>query len=150
VDVIRFFWWSPLSTGPTPTVNDMAGAAGTLMDTHLLPVQQRFNKQIVISAAYYAVDGAATQCLKRDDGQCYAYEAFNPGSAEAVRFALDLQEQADIYNALLYAVNDRTWVTGFSTFGYNPVALLRDKSISVRGKPAEAMLSAWFPKLQGR
>jgi hypothetical protein len=150
VDVIRFFWWSPLSSGNTPGVNDMAGAAGALMDAHLLPVQQRFNKTIQISAAYYSADGAATQCLKRDDGQCYAYETFNPGSAEAARYALDLQEQADIYNALLYAVNDRNWVMGFSAFGYNPVAVLRDKSISVRGKPAEAILSAWFPKLQGK
>ena len=28
--------------------------------------------------------------------------------------------------------------------------LLRDKSLSVRGKPAESVLAAWYPKLEGR
>jgi hypothetical protein len=63
---------------------------------------------------------------------------------------MDLQEQADVYNGLLTAVNTRAYLAGFFTFGYNPVAALRDKSLSVRGKPAEAVLAAWYPKLQGK
>jgi len=149
VDVIRVFWWSALSASNAAAVNDMAAAAGGLMDAQLLPLQQRFNKPVHINAAYYAADGAATQCLKRTDGQCYSFEDFNPGGLDTP-FALDLQEQADIYTALLTAVNERGWVSGFSSYGYNPVATLRDKSLSVRGKPAEAVLSAWYPKLQGR
>ena len=65
-------------------------------------------------------------------------------------YALDLAEQGDVYQALLLAVNDRPWVSGLFSFGYNPAVVLRDKSVSVRGKPAEDILAAWFPKLQGR
>jgi hypothetical protein len=128
----------------------MAAAAGTLLDAQLFPVQQQFKKPVEIVAAYYAADGAATQCLKKPDGQCYSFEDFNPGAPDISQYSLDLQEQADVYNALLTAVNGRSWVSGFYSFGYNPVVTLRDKSLSVRGKPAEAVLAAWYPKLQGR
>ena len=150
VDVIHFSWWSPLAGSNKPSSDELAMAAGSLMDTQLFPIYQRFQKPLHISAAYYSADGAATQCLKREDGQCHAFEDFNPERVDVARYGLDLQEQADIYNALLTAVNGRPWVAGFSAFGYNPVVTLRDKSISVRGKPAEAVLAAWYPKLQGR
>lgn len=148
VEVIRFFWWGMLTTTTTPNVNDLMTTAGNLLDTHLLPIQQQFQKPIQISAAYYAADGAATQCLKRENGECYSYEDFNPNARDVSRFSLDLQEQADIFSGLLNAVNTRAWVSGFSVFGYNPQVALRDKSISVRGKPAEAVLAAWYPRLK--
>jgi hypothetical protein len=150
VDVIRIFWWAPLSGGPTPTVNDLAINAGGFLDTRILPVQQRFQRGVLIVPAYLSADQSATQCLKRDDGQCYSFEDFNPDRLDAARYTLDLQEQADIYNGLLTAVNSRPWIAGFFAYGYHPAAALRDKSISVRGKPAEAVLSSWYPKLQGR
>lgn len=150
VDVIRIAWWGALASNATPLVTDMTASAGALMDTNLLPLSQRFNKPIVISVAYYSADGGVTHCLKRADGQCHSFEDFGPNTNAASAYALDLQEQADAYSAVLTALNDRPWLTGFSSFGYNPVAILRDKSISVRGKPAEAVLSAWFLRLQGR
>ena len=42
------------------------------------PLSTRFNKPFVLSVAYLAADGAATQCLRRPDGQCYAFEALAP------------------------------------------------------------------------
>jgi hypothetical protein len=115
----------------------------------LRPLQQRFNKPLLLSAAYLSVDGAATQCLRRPDGQCHAFEDFSPSAPDVSTYALDLAEQGDIYQALLTAVNERPWVGGLFSFGYNPMAELHDKSVSVRGKPAEDILAAWFPKLQG-
>jgi hypothetical protein len=149
VDVIRLFWWSALSQSNSASIADMANTAGALMDAQVAPVFQRFNKPIHLVTAYYSADGVATQCLKRDDGQCRSYEDFNPGGPDTP-YALDLQEQADIYTALLTAVNARPWVGGFFAYGYNPMATLRDKSLNIRGKPAEAVLSAWYPKLQGK
>jgi len=150
VDVIRFAWWSTLANTTTPKVSDLSTAAGMLMDANLLPIQQRFNRPIQISAAYLAADGAATHCLKRDDGQCYSFEAFNPDQPDVARYPLDLVEQADAFNGLLQAINDRPWISGFSAYGYSPLATLHDKSISVRGKPAEAVLATWYPRLVGR
>jgi hypothetical protein len=149
LDVIRVWWWAPLSTNNRPGIADMAGAAGVLLDGQLRPLQQRFNKPLVLSAAYLSVDGAATQCLRRSDGQCYAFEDFSPSASDASTYALDLAEQGDIYQALLTAINERAWVGGLFSYGYNPSAILKDKSLSVRGKPAEDILAAWFPKLQG-
>ncbi len=152
VDVLRVFWWSTLSSTPRPLVKDVATAAGTLMDSALRPLQQRFNKPVHLSAAYYAVSGAATQCIKNAAGQCLPFTDFNPEAhvAAADALALDLYEQADIYTGLLTAIKDRPWLAGFSAYGYNPVVTLVDKSISVRGKPAEAVLKAWYPKLLGK
>ncbi len=149
VDVVRVWWWAPLSTTNRPGIADMAGAAGALLDSQLLPLRQRFNKPIHLSVAYLSTDGAATQCLRRPDGQCYAFEDFSPGAPDVSPYAADLAEQGDIYQALLIAVNERAWIGGVFSYGYNPVVILRDKSLSVRGKPAEAILAAWFPKLQG-
>ena len=149
VDVIRVWWWAPLSNNNRPGIADMAAAAGALLDSQLLPVQQRFNKPLVLSAAYLAADGAATQCLRRPDGTCYAFEDLAPGAADVPTYALDLAEQGDVYQALLLAVNERPWVSGVFSFGYNPATVLLDKSVSVRGKPAEDILAAWFPKLEG-
>lgn len=150
VDLIRLWWWSPLANSASVPASDMIVAASVLLDSQVQPLQARFNKPLILSAAYLAADGAATQCLRRSDGNCYAFEDFEPGAPDSSPYGLDLQEQADAYNALLTAVNDRPWVGGLFSYGYNPMTLLRDKSVSVRGKPAEVLLSAWWPKLQGR
>lgn len=100
--------------------------------------------------AYLSADGAATQCLRRSDGACHHFEDFQPGAPDVSTYALDLSEQAEAYNSLLTAVNDRGWVSGLFTYGYQPAVTLRDKSLSVRGKPAEAVLAAWWPGLTGR
>ncbi len=150
VDVIRVWWWSPLANSSSVAATDMIVAASVLLDSQVQPLQARFNKPVILSAAYLAADGAATQCLRQTDGACYAFEAFEPSAPDTSPYGLDLQEQADAYTGLLTAVNNRPWVGGLFSYGYNPMALLRDKSVSVRGKPAEVLLSAWWPKLQGR
>ena len=43
---------------------------------HLLPLQQRFGKPVQLSVAYLSADGAATQCLRRPDGNCHSFEDF--------------------------------------------------------------------------
>ncbi len=152
VDVIRLFWWTPISTVTNPSRTELANTAGVQMDVHLAPLYQRFQKPIHISAAYYAADGAATQCLKDAQSQCLPYTAFNPDSTNATagQYPLDLAEQADIYTGLLTALQTRRWITGFSAYGYNPVVTLEDKSLSVRGKPAEAVLKVWYPRFTGK
>lgn len=152
VDVIRLFWWTPISTITNPTRIELANTAGAWMDVHLVPLYQRFQKPIHLSTAYYAADGAATQCLKDAQSQCLPYTAFNPESTNATvgQYGLDLAEQADIYTGLLTALQTRPWISGFSAYGYNPVVTLEDKSLSVRGKPAEAVLKLWYPKFTGK
>jgi hypothetical protein len=149
IDVIRVWCWTPLSNNNRPGIAGMTTAAGVLLDGQLLPVQRRFNKPLHLSVAYLAADGSVSQCLRRPDGQCYSFEDFAPGAPDVATYPLDLAEQGDIYQALPTAVNDRAWVSGVFSYGHNPVAILHDKSLSVRGKPAEGVLAAWHPKLPG-
>lgn len=150
VDVIRLFWWASLAANNAPTVNDLVTNAGGLLDTQVFPVQQRLGKPFVLSLAYYSADGAATQCLPRPDGACHLFSDFNPEAADVVRYGLDLAEQADLYQAMFTAAHARPWISGVTAFGYNPVVALQDKSVSVRGKPAETLLNAWFRHFMGR
>ena len=150
VDTVRVWWWSPLATSSRPAIADMTVAAAAILDNQIFPLQQRFNRAVQLSLAYGSVDGAATECLRRPDGQCHSFEDFGPGAPDVAQYPLDLPEQADIYQAIMLAVNDRPWLSGVSSYGFDPQAILRDKSLSVRGKPAESVLAAWFTKLAGR
>jgi len=60
-----------------------------------------------------------------------------------------MKSQADIYQALLDAVNSRAWIAGFVSRGYCPPTLLQDKSASVHGKQAADILWDWYPRLLG-
>jgi hypothetical protein len=62
---------------------------------------------------------------------------------------VDLQQQADIYDAVFNAVNARSWVGGLVSRGYFAPAALQDKSASIHGKPAADLLWYWFPRLLG-
>jgi hypothetical protein len=149
VDVVRLWWWSPLTNTSAANPADLAAAAAALLDSHALPLAQRFGKPVQLSVAYLSADGAATQCLRRADGACHPFEAFLASAPDVSTYPLDLSEQADAYHALMLAVNDRPWIGGLLTYGYLPNVTLRDKSLSVRGKPAEAVLAAWWPGLTG-
>jgi len=58
--------------------------------------------------------------------------------------SIDLNEQADIYTAILNTIVDREWITGAVSQGYYPVVIVKDASISTRGKPAMDVLSYYF------
>src|SRR5436190_392420 len=85
VDVVRVWWWSPLSASNRPAIADMTVAAAGLLDNQVFPLQQRFNKPIQLSLAYGSVDGAATQCLRRPDGQCHPFEDFAPTAPDVAK-----------------------------------------------------------------
>ena len=78
VDVIRVWWWAPLSINNRPGIADMAGAAGVLLDGQLRPLQQRFNKPLLLSAAYLAVDGAATSACAGPTGSATRLKISRP------------------------------------------------------------------------
>jgi hypothetical protein len=63
--------------------------------------------------------------------------------------SLDLKIQADLYQAMLQAINTRDWVGGFISRGYYTPLPLMDKSSSTRGKMAADLLWYWFPRLMG-
>jgi hypothetical protein len=141
--------FSPSLTSSTePTTDEMYFEAARLLDEGLLPLQTQTGLPVILAAAYPSADGAATACLKLPSQEnCLDWQALSRPNPDIGEIAIDLQEQADIYSALLRAVNERPWITGFVSTGYYPPAILQDKSLSIHGKPAENVLSYWYPQL---
>ncbi|MDP2991435.1 MAG: hypothetical protein Q8O57_12825, partial [Kiritimatiellota bacterium] len=96
-------------------------------------------KPIILAVAYPSADNAASASWP-------VSALFQPGSTQA---PVNLQAQADVYQALLMAVNERAWVGGFVSRGYYPPVVLQDASASVHGKPAADVLWYWYPRFLG-
>lgn len=149
VDGIYLLFSEPLTGRPDATQEEMEAEAARLVDTVLLPLRQRFGKPLILAAAYTSADGAGTACLPDPAGGCLPLSALEQPAADFPGIPLDLQEQADIYRALLSIANSRTWIDGFISRGYYPPAALQDKSASVNGKPARDILAYYYPRLTG-
>ncbi len=115
----------------------------------MLVYQAEFNKPLILSIAYPSADGGITARLPATGGGCLDLAELSRPQRDIQDVQLDLMEQVDAYNALLSAVNQRNWISGVVSRGYYPPAALRDKSLSVHGKPAGDLLSFWFPRLLG-
>lgn len=136
LDGIYLLWYAPLSGS---NVEAMQAVAGQLLDDEVGPFQVTLDKPLVLAVSYPSAAGAVNAALPTG-------VLFQPGSSQA---AVDLQVQADLYQALLAAVNERPWVRGFVSRGYYPPIALQDASASVRGKPAADMLWYWYPRFLG-
>ena len=149
VDGIYPLFSEPLTSRPDATQEEMEAEAARLADTALLPLRLRFDKPLILAPAYASADGAGTACLPDPAGGCLPLSALEQPAPDFPGIPLDLQEQADIYRALLSVANSRTWIDGFISRGYYPPAALQDKSASVNGKPARDILAYYFPRLTG-
>jgi hypothetical protein len=147
VDRIHVLFSPQLTTITNAGRPDLQNEAGRLLDAGVQPLQARFGKAITIGLAYPSAEGAATACLPNPAGGCLGWFALSRPQADIATIAIDLGEQADIYNAVLGAVNTRAYITGVVSQGFYPPVTLQDKSSSIRGKPAQEVLKYWFPRL---
>lgn len=148
LDGFYLLWSAPLGANGT-TVEAMADEAARRMDTDLVPFLATARKAVIIGVNYPSASGAATGCVPSGAG-CVDWRMLSRPLPDVPTAALDLPGQATLYQALLQAINQRQWVSGFIARGYYPPAALMDKSSSVRGKPAADLLWYWFPRLLGR
>jgi len=137
LDGIYLLWNAPLSGA---SVDDLKAAAGQLLDKDIQPFQTALGKPVILAVAYPSVDSAA---IAKASPQAYLQL---PGSLPA---QANLPAQAEAYQALLAAVNERAWLGGFVSRGYYPPAALQDATASVHGKPAEDELWYWFGRFLG-
>jgi hypothetical protein len=138
-----------LSENPTPTKEELATAAAQLLDNSVGPLQSLVGKPVYLAFAYPSASGATKNCLPANSGTCLDWKALSQPSADLPEIAINLQLQADIYEALFAAVNTRPWVSGVVARGYYPPTLLQDKSASVHGKPAQDVLWYWYQRFLG-
>ena len=138
-----------LSESATPTSADLAQAAAQLLDNGVGPLQAVLGKPVYLAFAYPSASGATKNCLPAQSATCLDWKALSQPSVDRGEITLNLQLQADIYEALFAAVNTRPWVSGVVSRGYYPPTLLADKSASVHGKPAQDVLWYWYQRLLG-
>jgi hypothetical protein len=136
LDGVYLLWYAPLIGS---SVEKMNSSIGQLLDNDIKPFQAALGKPVIIAAAYPSANGAATAYLPMST-------IFQPGNSQA---ALDLQAQADIYQALMLAVNERAWIGGVVSRGYYPPVELQDASASIHAKPAADELWYWYPRMLG-
>lgn len=149
VDGIYLLWSASLSTNQSATKTDYANEAGRLLDNEVAPLATLLNKPVVLAVAYPSAAGAASGCIADGQGGCLDWAALNRPNADLVAVNLNLQLQADLYEAMLTAVNARPWISGFVSRGYYPPVSLQDKSASIHSKPAADILWYWYPRMLG-
>ncbi len=150
VDGVYLLWSASLSTNPSATKTDYANEAGRLLDNEVSPLVSLLNKPLSLAIEYPSAAGAAGECIPDGKGGCIDWSALSRPNADVSSVSLSLQTQADIYEAILTAVNTRPWITGFVSRGYYPPAALQDKSTSIHSKPVADILWYWYPRLLGK
>jgi hypothetical protein len=147
-DGVYVLWDAPLATQSGATKDDMIERASELLDNEVQPLAALLGKPIMLALAYPSATGVESGCFDDGNGGCLAWtELSQPRNPNSV--VVDLRGQADVYEAMLNAINSRPYVAGVISRGYYPPTMLQDKSASVRGKPAADLLWYWFPRLTG-
>jgi hypothetical protein len=146
LDGIYLLWYAPLTIENQSSVGDLQTKAAELLDSEVRLFQTTFQKPLVISIAYPSITGTAKACIPDGVGGCLEWSVLNQPNTENSSVELNLQAQADAYLAVLKAVNDRNWISGFISRGYYPPAALQDKSASINGKPTADLLTYWYPR----
>jgi hypothetical protein len=146
VDAIILHWQIPITPGSEGNVELMAQGFVPFLDL-LDSRTERINRPLWISIEYASVQGGATSCPPAPDGSCRPIALFEAGQDIDPDLAVSFQEQTNAINAVFLATHDRSSIQGFFIQGFNPTAILWDKSSSIYGKPAEDVLRYWYPRL---
>ena len=150
VDQVYILWSAPLAAEPNASLDSMQIQAATILDQEIQPFQQQIGKPVIIAISYPSIDRGSTGCITVLGGGCLDYDMLNLPNPDIPELTLSLQDQANAYNAILSAINDRSWISGYVSMGYYPPAIVQDKSTSINGKPASGVLWYWTQKYLGR
>lgn len=138
-----------LSENLLPGKQELESAAASLLDNSVAPLQSLLGKPVYLAFAYPSVNGSGANCLPSNAAACLDWTALSQPAPDRAELTLNLQLQADIYEALMAAVNTRPWVSGVVSRGYYPPTLLQDKSASIHGKQAGDVLWYWYQRFLG-
>jgi len=125
-----------------PTQAQVDAAVERLFEDRYRVQYEKSGNPLWIKIAYQSVDGAASGA--------FAPESEGPHTLENHNYPLDLDEQRMIYEAFYKAASTRPWVAGFALFGYGFTDVPLSRDVTLNGKPAEHLSSAWAKALSGR
>jgi len=134
VDYIGVLGYFPLTQSNNPTVEDLKLAwVGRGYLSRLESLSQKFQKPIVISEiGYLSADGTNTD---------------PPNFQKFAQAPLDLQEQADCYEAVFEVLWGKPWLAGIFWWQWlvnTTAGGINDKNETPQGKPAEQILKRFY------
>lgn len=143
VDLIFVHVYEPLTDKENPQAEDLIPNVRDLVENKIRLIRDHFDLPIVIELSYPSSKGSANACVP-SNGTCLPLFVFYQGGLDVPAAEESFREQAEIYNAFLQVIGQSDWVAGIVSDGYFPPIALADKSVSIRGKPAEDVLWFWF------
>lgn len=143
VDKIYLVLSNPLSEYDNLTITEYSESFNNLLSKEIRQIKQQFNKPIIIALDYPSTNQSPLGC-ERIQGFCVNYENQSPLYNKTISVEVNLNEQMEIYNGALLAINQLDWIDGVVSRGYYPPAPLDDPSTSIHGKPAADVLWYWF------
>lgn len=143
-DQIYVLWSPALVERDNASLGELQAGADRLLDEDLQPLLEPFAKPVWLGIQYPSADGGVSGCVPDPQGECLKLEYLQPQLPDLPTTVLDLEEQADVYTVMLQAAAARTWINGLFSRGFYPPAVLQDKSVSVHGKPAAAIIRKAF------
>ena len=145
VDEIYLLWSAKLGDSSAATTQDLADQMGKLLDEDVARLKENIKKPVILAVNYASVESAAQGCAAIDTN-CVPFDTLDV-EKDQTGFTPDLGEQARLYNAVLLAINDRSWIDGLVSRGFYPPAALQDYTSSINGKPAADMLWYWLSRM---
>ncbi|MBM3136993.1 MAG: hypothetical protein FJZ98_02275 [Chloroflexi bacterium] len=130
---------SALSATNSPGISDLRSGAASAMDNHMYKLYATFQKPIILGLDYTSIDGSGSDCLNLNSSCSDVYR-----NTQNETLLVDINEQADVYRAILLEAAARPFILGIVSQGFNPAVAVQDASSSVHGKPAMQVLSSFF------
>lgn len=145
-DLVLLELETPVTINNAQTVQDYSDFLAGFIQSSIIPLQQQLSRQLLIGIRYPSTDGASNGCTTTQNG-CFPFDQINFPGVDIEGVSMDLQEQADIYSAVIAQFSQQTWVQGIIGLDYFPSVGLSDESTSSRGKPAEQVMNIYFHTL---
>ena len=116
-----------------------------LVDSQIYEIYRSTLKPITLALAYPAVENAASVCALVGS---FSYINGLFRSRELTPYAVNFEEQALIYNAVMPIIASREWITAVSIRGYEPTVTVHNGSSSIAAKPAFDVIQYWFTNMK--
>jgi hypothetical protein len=136
---------SPLALGDHPSFEMVQAGFINVIDSQIYEIYRSTLKPITLALGYPAVENAASGCALLD-ASCYNDGLFH--SSEITPYAVAVEEQALIYNAVMPIVASREWISAVSIRGYEPIVAMQNGSSSIAAKPAFDVIQYWFTNMK--
>jgi hypothetical protein len=138
------FWEHQLSTenSNSLSIEVMREIFETNLENQFKKASEKWNKPILINE----IASASYKGGIKNDPSWVTQETWKPDDPNV---PLDLQGQANVYEAFMASLTNKEWIAGAFSFAYYQWSH-QDKTPSIRGKPSEKVLSKWYQWLNTR